>query len=267
MRALVWPVALGLCLACGQKLDHPDAAPGCDPAVMHCVVSMAPATGQPGGGNAGGAGTGDDVATFSGHVVAFADDYFDRGATFSGMAQISATGESGARVSTSYDGQAFQLASVLKDPVNWFLTVPDDASGMMPTLVPLDTRVTSADMLTPGVANTSAVEGIFLASSGTERALDRAQVVLKLEDEKGLSVKGVTGKLTAEITSYRAAGSWVAVTTQNATDDSGMLFFGNVPAGTALSPVTVNLSGTVTARVEVTIVAGAISVVTAVVSP
>lgn len=267
MRALVWPVSLGLCLACGQKLDHPDAAPGCDPAVMHCVVSMTPATGEPGGGNEGGAGVGDEVATFTGDVVAFDDDYFDRGSTFSGMAQISATGQSGARVMASYDGTSFQLAAVLKDPANWFLTLPDGGSGMMPTLMPLDTRSASAARLTVGVANTSAVDGIFLASSGTERALDRAQVVLQVVDEKGRSVTGITGKLTAEITSYRAAGSWVGVTTQNATDDSGMVFFGNVPAGSALAPVTVNLTGAVSAGVEVKIVAGAISVVRAVVRP
>jgi hypothetical protein len=91
--------------------------------------------------------------------------------------------------------------------------------------------------------------------------------VLHVVDEKRRSVTGVTGKLTAEVTSYRAAGSWVGVSNQNATDDSGMLFFGNVPAGTALSPVMVNLTGAVTASVEVTIVSGAISVVTAVVSP
>jgi hypothetical protein len=266
MRAFVLPVSLGLCLACGQKLDHPAAAPGCDPDVMHCLVSAPPAMSGSGDGNEAGAGSqGDDVADFLGDVRAFDDDYFDRGVVFSGRAQISATGESGARVSGDYDGKSFQLASVLKDPANWFLAVPESGSGMMPTLVPLDTRSANADRLSVGLANSTVVDGIFLASSGTERALDRAQIVLRLVDEKMQSVPGVTGTLTAEITSYRAAGSWVGVTTQNATDNSGMLFFGNVQAGSALSEVTVNLSGAVTARVQVRIAAGAISVVRAVV--
>ncbi|MES1185785.1 MAG: hypothetical protein ABUL60_18375 [Myxococcales bacterium] len=267
MRAFVLPVSLGLCLACGQKLDHPELAPGCDPAVMRCTVSMTPATGSPGGNGEGGAGSGDEVAAFTGDILAFNDDYFDLGSTFTGMAQVSATGQSGARVSASYDGKSFQLDSVLKDAANWFFTVPDGGSGMIPTLMPLDTRAATAAMLSLRVANGSVVDGIFLASSGTERALDRAQIVLHIVDEKRRSVTGVTGKLTAEVTSYRAAGSWVGVSNQNATDDSGMLFFGNVPAGTALSPVSVNLTGAVTASVEVTIVSGAISVVTAVVSP
>lgn len=267
MRALVLPLSFGLCLACGQKLDHPDAAPGCDPAVMRCVISMNPATGAPGDGNEAGAGSADEVATFTGDVEALNEDDFYRGLTFSGRAKVSAMSKSGARVSADYDGTSFQLTGVLKDRANWFYVVPEVGSGMLPTLMPLDTRSALAAGLRPGVANSAAVDGIFLASSGSERALDRAQIVLRLVDEKLRSVSGVTGKVTAEITSYRAAGSWVGVSAQNTTDDSGMLFFGNVPVGSALSTITVNLSGAVTGGVEVMIVAGAVSLVTAVVRP
>jgi hypothetical protein len=266
MRALV--LLLPLCVACGQSIDHPQAAPACDPQVMHCSFTTPPAMGTTGGGNEAGASSqGEEVATFSGAVLAFDDDYFDRGTTFSGVAQISATGETGARVTANYDGKSFQLDGVLKDPANWFLAVPATGSGMIPTLMPLDTRSATADMLSVAVANSTAVDGIFLASSGTERAVDRAQIVLHLVDKQLRSVSGATGTLTAEVTAYRAAGSWIGVTTQNATDDSGMLFFGNVPAGSALSPTTINLSGAVTARIQVSILAGAISVVTAVVTP
>src|SRR5689334_338751 len=126
MRALVLPIAFGLCVACGQKLDHPDRAPSCDPAVMHCLIAMNPATGGPGGGgDEGGASSGEEVGTFTGDVLAFNDDYFDGGLPFSGEAQVSATGESGARVTSHYDGTSFELASVLKDPVNWFYVVPE----------------------------------------------------------------------------------------------------------------------------------------------
>lgn len=220
-----------------------------------------------GGGNEAGASQqGDEVATFGGDVLAFDDDYFDRGALFGGKADISATGESRARVTTSYDGVSFQLPGVLKDPANWFLVVPETSSGMLPTLMPLDTR-SSTGKLSLGLANGTVVDAIFLASSGTERGLERAQIALRVVDQQLRSVPGMTGALTAEITAYRAAGSWVAVTTQNATDDSGMVFFGNVPAGSAPSLTTITLTGTVSAKVEVVIQAGAISVVTAVVGP
>jgi hypothetical protein len=266
MRALVLLVPAWLSVACGQPVDHPDTAPGCDPKVMHCVVTSPPAMGTNGGGKAGAGSQGDELATFSGDVLAFDDDYFDRGAAFSGKAKISATGESGTRVQADYDGKTFELSGVLKDPANWFLAVPDVGSGMLPTLMPLDTRA-SAGELSVGVASSTAVDGIFLASSGTERAVDRAQIALHLVDEQQRAVAGVTGSLMAEITAYRAAGSWVAVTMQNVTDDSGMLFFGNVQTGSALSPMTISLSGAVTAKVEVLVQAGAISIVTAVVSP
>jgi len=62
---------------------------------------------------------------------------------------------------------------------------------------------------------------------------------------------------------YRAAGAWIG----EETDGSGMVFLGNVPVGTALSPVSVTLGGSVKGRVEVMIVAGATSVLTAIVTP
>ena len=268
MRVHVSILALLLCAACGQKPDHPEAAPACNPQVMNCSY-MPPITGNPsGGGNeAGASSSGDELATFSGTVLAFDDDYFDHGTPFTGQAEVSAVGESGARVRGNYDGASFELAGVLKDPANWFLVAPANATGMLPTLMPIDTRSVAADMLTVGVANASAVEGIFLASSGTERALERAQIVLKVVDEQLRSVPGVQGELAAEVTAYRAAGSWVGVGGQDSTDDSGMIFFGNVPAGSAISSVKIALSGAASARVDVNIVAGAISVVTAVVSP
>jgi hypothetical protein len=268
MRVHVSILALPLCAACGQTPDHPEAAPACDPQVTSCSY-MPPVTGSPtGGGNQAGAGSSDEeLGTFTGEVLAFDDDYFDHGAPFTGQAQVSAVGQSGARIQTNYDGTSFQLAGVLKDPANWFLVVPADATGMIATLMPIDTRSVAADRLTVGVANGSAVEGIFLASSGTERALERAQIVLHVVDEQLRSVAGVQGELTAEVTAYRAAGSWVGVGGQDATDDSGMIFFGNVPAGSALSEAKIVLSGAASVRVDVTIAAGAVSVVTAVVSP
>jgi hypothetical protein len=252
-----------LCVACGQKLDHPDVAPACDPAVSDCTYTPPPATGSNGGGNEGGAdsGGGAEVATFTGAVLAFDDDYFDRGAFLSGKAEVSATGEAGARITGSYDGKEFQLSRVLRSSTNWFLVTPELASGMLPTLSPIDTRKDVA--LTVGVANASIVDSIFVQTTGTERSTERAQIVLRFVDEQLRAVPGVTAKLTAEVTAYRAAGAWIG----EATDASGMVFLGNVQAGTALSTVKVTLGGTVSGVVSVTIVAGATTVLTAIVSP
>lgn len=270
MRTLGLLVPAVFCVACGQHLDHPGAAPACDPAVAHCLSSTPPAAGTAGGNEAGATSSGgDETATFTGTVVAFDDDYFDRGSAFKGTAEISATGQAGAVVTGSYDGSkgtTFQMTSVLQDPVNWFLVTPGLGAGVLPTLMPVDTSLATSTLLL-GVANSADVDGIFLASSGTERALDRAQIALHLVDKSLRSVAGVTGTLSAEVTAYRAAGSWIGVTTQNITDAGGMIFFGNVPAGTTLSPVTVSLSGAVSGRVEVIIRSGALSVLTAIVSP
>lgn len=262
MRASVLLVPILLCVACQQELNHPDAAAACDPKVQKCAFTPPPATSN-GDGNRGGAGPDDEeTATFSGSVLAFGDDYFDKGTTFTGMATVSATGESGARVRATYDGATFELANVLKNPGNWFLVEPAPSSGMLPTLMPLDTRSASADMLTAGVVNGADVDSIF-SFLNTERSTDRAQIVLSVVDGSLRSVPGVTGTLTSEVTAYRAAGGWVG---EDLTDNSGMIFFGNVQAGSALSQVSISLGGTVTSRVDVNVLAGAVTVVSAVVS-
>lgn len=215
-------------------------------------------------GNEGGAnGGGEETASFSGSVLAFDDDYFDKGAAFTGMAKVSATGESGARVTGTYDGTTFELTQVLKNSGNWFFVEPAAGSGMLPTLMPLDTRTAKADMLTVGVANGADVDSIF-SFLNTERSVERAQVVLTVVDGSLRSVPGVTGTLTSEVTAYRAAGGWIG---DELTDNSGMIFFGNVQAGSALSSVSISLSGPVTTRVDVKVVAGAVTVVSAIVNP
>jgi hypothetical protein len=265
MRASVLfvPLApLAVCLACQQELDVPAAAPACDPAVMKCVFTPPPAMGSE--GNSGGDSSGgEETATFSGSVLAFDDDYFDKGGVFTGMAKVSATGESGARVTTDYDGTSFQLNKVLKDSGNWFFVEPAAGSGMLPTLMPLDTRAAKADALTVGVVNGVDVDSIF-SFLNTERSVERAQVVMTVVDRSLRSVPGVKGTITAEVTAYRAAGGWIG---DEITDDSGMIFFGNVQAGSALSTASISLTGAVTARVDVKLVAGAVTVVSAIVNP
>jgi hypothetical protein len=262
MRASVLLVPVVLCVACQQELDHPDAAAPCDPSVMKCAVAPPPAMGSDGNTD-GDRPVDEETATFSGSVLAFDDDYFDQGDAFTGLAKVSATGESGARVTTDYDGTSFELNNVLKDPGNWFWVQPAASTGMIPTLMPIDTRTARADLLTVGVVNGLDVDNIF-AFLNTERSVERAQVVLTLLDKSLRSVPGVSGTLTAEVTAYRAAGGWIG---DDVTDNSGMIFFGNVQAGSALSSVSISLRGAVTKRVDVKVVAGAITVITAIVSP
>jgi len=263
MRASVLLVPLLLCFGCQQEPDISAAAPACDPAVMRCVFTPPPAMGSSDGNAGGASGDVEETATFSGSVMAFNDDSFDNWSAFTGMAAVSATGESGARVTGNYDGITFQLTKVLKNSGNWFLVDPAMNSGMIRTLMPLDTRTAKADMLTVGVVTGVDVDSIF-AFLNTERSVDRAQVVLTVVDGALRSVAGVTGTLTAEVTAYRAAGGWIG---DDLTDTSGMIFFGNVQAGSALSSVSISLSGTVTTRLDVKVVAGGVTVVNAIVNP
>jgi hypothetical protein len=158
---------------------------------------------------------------------------------------------------------SFQLDGVLKEAVNWFLVTPAAGSGALPTITPIDTRSATSNALKVGVARSTDVEGIFL-NLGTDLGLGRAQVVLRVVDSQNRSVTGVKAALTAEVTAYRMAGAWVK--DGAGTDDSGMIFLGNVQAGSAITTVTVALSGAASARVDVAIMAGATTVVTAIVT-
>ena len=166
MRLLVPLLALGLTLGCGPKVDHPDAAPDCDPATMDCGGYKPPAAGDSGvviGSGSGGEGpTSAEGATVAGDVLVFTDDFFDQGLPFAGEADISATGESGSRVEGHYDGASFELMGVLKDPTNWFMVVPEEGSGMLTTVTPIDTRILSADGISLGLASQAVVDGLFV---------------------------------------------------------------------------------------------------------
>jgi hypothetical protein len=252
-----------LLFGCGNEVDHPASAPGCDPAVMKCTYTP-PEMGSVGVGDGGESGGGDQVADWSGQVLAFKDDYFELGSVFTGAADISATGVSGARVKGRYDGTSFQLQDVVKSGANWFLVEPDDNQGVVPTLTVVDTRAVKADELGIGVARQGDIEGIFQLALAGEPSAERAQIVLQISDEQGRALSGVSAQLTAEIVAYRVDTAWDAAGS-GATDDSGMIFLGNVPASASLAASNVVLSGTVNARIEVRTLAGATTVVTAVV--
>jgi hypothetical protein len=264
MRTLLGALAIASTIACGNEVDHPPAAPGCDALAMQCRPSPPESGGVPIGGGEGGS-TSDEVADWSGRVLAFSDDYFDGGSVFGGRARISAIGRSGARVSGDYDGSSFELSDVLKSAQNWFLVEPAAGLGLLPTLTVVDTRSVRSDGLAIGVARQLDVDGIFQLSLAGEAAPSRAQVVLRVVDSAGRSVAGVRAQLTAEVVAYRAQASWDA-TEGGSTDDSGMIFLGNVPAAAAIGSVNVALAGAVSARLDARVLAGATTVMTAVLS-
>ena len=265
MRLLPIALALGLLAGCGNKVDHPDAADGCDPNVDDCKYTPVETGGTPSpGGGSGGSTSGSGVIDATGQVLAFQDDFFDTGIVYDGAADISATGESGARVKGTYDGTSFQLDNVLKVAGNWFLVEPDDDTGVMPTLTAVDTRTTKPDGYTVGVVRRLDIDGIFALSLAGEPAAARAQVVLRIIDAQQRSVPGVRAQFTAEVVAYRSEATWDA-SDAGQTDDSGLIFLGNVPATPTLTVATVALTGSVNARVEIRTLAGATTVVNAIV--
>jgi hypothetical protein len=264
MRLLPIALALVLLAGCGNKVDHPDAAPGCDPDVQDCLYMPGETGGMPLPGGGGSSSNGRGLVDLEGQVFAFQDDYFDAGSVYNGTANISATGLSGARVKGTYDGTTFQLRNVLKAGDNWFLVEPDENVGVLPTVTVVDTRATKTDEYAIGLVRRPDIEGIFQLSLTGEPSSERAQVVLRLVDDQNRSVPGVRAQFTAEVVAYRAQDTWDA-TDEGETDDSGLIFLGNVPATPTLTTATVALTGTVSARVEIRTLAGATTVVNAIV--
>lgn len=258
MRAPI--LALLLVLAgCSQDADHPDFSPSCDPG--QCLPPM-PSQNGSGTGSGGDASGGEELGVFSGQVVTFATDSFDTGTVLTTGATLSAEGEAGSRVQGNYDGTAFQLEGVVKAPSNWFLVEPVSI-GLLPTLTPVDTRSAPATGLSIGLAQSLTVDSIF-ALMGIERAESRAQIALHLVDAQGLSVSGALVDASAERVGYRNAGTWL--TNQDGTDDTGLVFLGNVQVGSALTTLDLNFSGTAAGRAEVALQAGAVTIATVVVS-
>ena len=248
-----------------QDIDHPATVAACDPAIKKCSSGPPLQSGNGDGSSAGGASSGGDaVVSVPGRVLGLTDDFFDQGPSFTGQAQVSADGKNGSRVTTTYDGTTFQLDDVLKTGVNWFLTVPVTNSGFLPTLIPADTRSLKADQLVVAVAPSLQVAGI-LQSLGTAPSDARAQIVVRVVDAQQRSVTGVTTDFTSEVTAYRTAGAWLG--SDVGTDESGLIFIGNAQVGSALSRASINLRGAATARVDVEVLAGALTLVTAVVVP
>lgn len=266
MRRLVLLLALPLACACGDKVDHPDAAAPCDSSTMDCNTSPPIGSGVDVDGGAGGGASGNETTSWTGQLVTYTSDDFDQGINFDGKAEVSATGVSGARVKGSYDGTSFTLKDVVKDATNWFLVEPETGAGVLPTLSPVDTRAVKNNALAIGVVSEADIDSIFtLSLAATERSSSRAQVVIHVVDDQGRTVEGVQATFSAELTAYRGTGTWDA-TEGAATDGSGLIFLGNVPASSSIAVANIVFRGSVSARIEARIKAGATTVVTAVVS-
>lgn len=260
------------CVGCGQKTEHPGLPPACDQAKMNCQGN--PGSGSGSGTPSSGGGGDDNTAGASnegnpevtGRVIEYGDDYFNEGTLLPTQATISATGDGGARVSTGYDGKTFDLTGVALLKVNWFLVEPT-GNGLLPTLAPVDTTTDHGAGLTLGVASSLSLDQIYV-NSGTDRSVERAQLVVHVVDSQLRSVPGIRGTLTtaAEIVLYRMAGTWVPDDgTKSVTDDTGMLFFGNVQAGTGLTKGTLNLIGSSTTQhLDVDVKGGTVTVVNAI---
>jgi hypothetical protein len=253
MRALYWALAVALS-GCGQEVDHPEYAPACE--ARECAP---PISGATGGGNEGGSDSAaEEVGTLTGDVVTFSTDFFDNGKVLTTGATVSAEGQNGSRVSGSYDGTTFQLEGVLKTAGNWFLVEPVSV-GLLPTLTLQDTRGITSERLSPGLAQTLTVDGIF-ALMGAERAEGRAQVVLRVVNAQGVAVSGVRAEVTAERIGYRAAGSWLS--SGEGTDETGLIFLGNVQVASTLTDLDVVLAGSASGRARVAAQPGAVTVAT-----
>jgi hypothetical protein len=263
---MIW--ALPLAIACGDKVEHPAAAPACDDAVSDCHKTPAPLGGGVGVGNQGdgGEGSSDSTTSWTGQIASYSGDDFAQGLTFEGQAEVSATGRSGARVKATYDGTSFTLNDVVKDASNWFLVEPQEGAGVLPTLSAVDTRISKVSASPIGLVREADIDAIFtLSLAATERSSSRAQMVIRVVDPQGRSVAGVQAALTAEVIAYRGAGTWDS-TEGAATDDTGLIFLGNVPAAGSLAVTSIVLRGSVSGRVEARTRAGATTVLTAVVS-
>lgn len=261
-----WPavVAALLSLSCGEENQHPPAADPCDPATMNCDKPPHAGGGPTNPGQGGADSGGDQTGTATGRVLQYTDDFFDDGVTYARPAKVSAMGTSSARVSADYEGASFELEDVRKTASNWFMVEPEQGSGMLPTITPVDTRLRLND-LGVGLTSERLIDGIFQQSlASTERSDGRAQIVMRVIDTKGSALEGVQATFTTELIAYRDGDTWL--TEAVATDETGMIFFGNVAASVALTTVKIVLTGAVTAQVEVTIAAGATTVVSAVVA-
>lgn len=253
MRAPYWALAMALS-ACGQEVDHPDFAPSCDARECSPPVSSTNGSGNEGGRDS----SSEELGVFSGDVVTFSTDFFDVGKVLTTGATVSAEGQSGSRVRGNYDGTSFELEGVLKTAGNWFLVEPVSA-GLLPTLTLQDTRSITSDPLSPGLAQSLTVDGVF-ALMGAERSEERAQVVLRVVNAQGVTVSGVQAEATAERIGYRAAGSWLA--SGEGTDDTGLIFLGNVQVASSLTDLDVVLSGSASGRARVAVQPGAVTVAT-----
>lgn len=257
---------LVLALGCAkEKEERPPYAPGCQ---SDCGNGSGNGIGGTNAGGAGGAdGEDEEAINVVGSVVLFSDDAFDDTATFVQQARVRVQepDKEGSYLGANYDGTEFTVAGALKSSRAWvYVEMTSAQTDYWSTLTRQDTR--NGTIEAPVVARTSLLE-VFDSQSPKTPATSAAQLVVRVVDESGKGIEGVTVTVPgADFVTYRDLGVWSGL--PESTTEEGLAFAGNIPAGVFPGNVPeVSLEGTVTRLVTPVLAAGAVTVVTVVVNP
>lgn len=195
-----------------------------------------------------------------GSISLVTDDRFVNAVAYRGSATVNAESVSSQWVTQSVTpAGAVSLPGVLLSNSTWVLVEPAMAD-VFPTLQPVDTTVASG--ATSLIVVGSEPVDLALRSlivGATTRPVNAAQVLLFLEDSQGQGVSGVSVIYpSAEVVAYGVAG--ILSQAAKATDGSGLVFIGNVPALDLVQESTFGVKrSTGTLAFSVRILAGAVT--------
>jgi hypothetical protein len=152
---------------------------------------------------------------------------------------------------------------VKRSDVVWLLATPPDLGPALPTLGPLDTTqpntegVVTADLVVIGRDIIDTILGLLTVP--TERDASRGMILLRVTDERGAPLEGVTAIApNAEVVVYGDGGTFSDASTE--TDSSGLVLLANVPAGSwPGSLVGVTFAGALEGGIDVRSVTGAVT--------
>jgi len=259
--------ASALALVLVACADPPDRTPA---TCVDCGFSVGSGVGIPSSGGSGGEGAGGsgatagEAVTLTGDVLLLDDFAFESGPLFPELTAIRVEGESGASVVGSWNGvDPFLIENVQFGAEVWLLATPPPNGLGLPTLGPLDTSepniegVVTADV---AVVSQGVIDTIFaLLTVPVMRNEEQAVVLLGITDSDGDPLAGVTVTAReAEVVVYGANGTFSDLPT--ATDSSGLLVLGNVPASNwPGSLVAVTFSGELEGGVNVPVVTGGVT--------
>ena len=240
----------------GGEDEHPPRASQCEGTCAPTIVTVGSGTGSDGAAGAPAA-----EITLSGDLSMFLDDTFDPGnqALFSGGATVTALGADGDVIDAEYDGVSFSLSGIVAVEDTKVLAAPTVGGALpLPTLHTVDTR--RSRQVTLSLVSSDALFRVFNSiSSPALLDSDRAQLVLEFVDSSSDPVAGVRlGVAQAEFVAYAAGFDWAD--DGLGTDENGLVVAGNIPAASFPGTVvTVELTGSVALRRQITLVRGAVT--------